>query len=80
MSFVPTADIVSRQKIEANSLNCSKCGVAPRACFMPRAEITMLHDEGNEIAAHSRAHPDLTTLTHSEMQGPVEGGTIRDAY
>jgi len=48
--------------------------------YASRAEITMLHDEGNEIAAHSRAHPDLTTLTHSEMQGPVEGGTIRDAY
>jgi peptidoglycan/xylan/chitin deacetylase (PgdA/CDA1 family) len=40
----------------------------------------MLHDEGNEIAAHSRAHPDLTILTLSEMQGPVEGGTTRDAY
>ena len=47
---------------------------------MPRAEITMLHDEGNEIAAHSRAHPDLTTLTHSEMQEQVEGGSTWDAY
>jgi hypothetical protein len=33
----------------------------------------MLHDEGNEIAAHSRAHPDLTTLARSEMQGEAEG-------
>ena len=40
----------------------------------------MLHDEGNEIAAHSRAHPDLTTLTHSEMQEQVEGGCTWDAY
>jgi peptidoglycan/xylan/chitin deacetylase (PgdA/CDA1 family) len=41
--------------------------------FMTWAEITMLHDEGNEIAAHSRAHRDLTTLTPSEMQGEVRG-------
>ena len=33
----------------------------------------MLHDEGNEIAAHSRAHRDLTTLTRSEMRGEVQG-------
>jgi Predicted xylanase/chitin deacetylase len=41
--------------------------------FMTWAEIAMLHDEGNEIAAHSRAHRDLTTLTRSEMRGEVQG-------
>jgi len=42
---------------------------------MTWAEIAMLHDEGNEIAAHSRAHRDLTTLTRSEMRGEVQGHT-----
>ncbi len=40
---------------------------------MTWAEIAMLHDEGHEIAAHSRAHRDLTTLTRSEMRGEVQG-------
>jgi hypothetical protein len=49
---------------------------------MTRAEIMMLHDEGNEIAACSRAHPDLTILARSEMQGEVRGhqpGRLLDA-
>ena len=45
--------------------------------FMTWAEITTLHYEGNEIAAHSRTHRDLTTLTFSEVQGEV-GGSYQD--
>jgi peptidoglycan/xylan/chitin deacetylase (PgdA/CDA1 family) len=44
---------------------------------MTWAEITTLHNEGNEIAAHSRTHRDLTTLTFSEVQGEV-GGSYQD--
>jgi len=40
---------------------------------MTWAEIAMLNDEGNEIAAHSRTHYDLTTLTRFEMRGEVQG-------
>jgi hypothetical protein len=41
--------------------------------FMTWAEIRMLHDERNEIAARTRAHHDLTTLIGSEMRAEVQG-------
>jgi peptidoglycan/xylan/chitin deacetylase (PgdA/CDA1 family) len=40
---------------------------------MTWAEIRMLHDEENEIAAHTRSHRDLATLTRREMRGEVQG-------
>ena len=41
--------------------------------FMTWAEITTLYKEKNEIAAHSRSHRDLTTLTLAEVEDEVEG-------
>jgi peptidoglycan/xylan/chitin deacetylase (PgdA/CDA1 family) len=41
--------------------------------FMTWAEITTLSNEKNEIAAHSRSHPDLSSLTRDELQKEVKG-------
>jgi peptidoglycan/xylan/chitin deacetylase (PgdA/CDA1 family) len=40
---------------------------------MTWAQITTLSNEKNEIAVHSRSHPDLTTLTRAEVQKEVKG-------
>jgi peptidoglycan/xylan/chitin deacetylase (PgdA/CDA1 family) len=44
--------------------------------FMTWAEITTLNREGNEIAAHSRTHHDLTTLSLPEAQTEVRGSYL----
>jgi peptidoglycan/xylan/chitin deacetylase (PgdA/CDA1 family) len=45
--------------------------------LMTWAEITTLRNEGNEIAAHSRAHRDLTTLSLPDAQREI-GGSYQD--
>jgi peptidoglycan/xylan/chitin deacetylase (PgdA/CDA1 family) len=37
------------------------------------AEIMTLYREGNDIAAHSRTHPDLTAIPLAKLKGEVEG-------
>ncbi len=41
--------------------------------YMSWSNITTLKNEGNEIAGHSRTHPDLTTLTSAQAQAEVKG-------
>jgi peptidoglycan/xylan/chitin deacetylase (PgdA/CDA1 family) len=41
--------------------------------FMTHAQIIDLASRGHEIGAHTRTHPDLTTLTASQQQGEICG-------
>lgn len=41
--------------------------------FMTHAQILDLQARGNELGAHTRTHPDLTTLTQSQMQDEICG-------
>jgi peptidoglycan/xylan/chitin deacetylase (PgdA/CDA1 family) len=40
---------------------------------MTWAQITQLKNDGHEIAAHTRTHPDLTTLTAAQQQSEIVG-------
>jgi peptidoglycan/xylan/chitin deacetylase (PgdA/CDA1 family) len=48
--------------------------------FMTWAEIGMLHDEGNEIAAHTRSHRDLATLTLGRCEERCKGHTTTSRH
>lgn len=41
--------------------------------FMSIAEIRNLYQAGNEIGAHTRTHPDLTTLSAAQQQAEIQG-------
>jgi peptidoglycan/xylan/chitin deacetylase (PgdA/CDA1 family) len=40
---------------------------------MTWAQITQLKNDGHEISAHTRTHPDLTTLTAAQQQSEIVG-------
>lgn len=48
-------------------------GAVGSSPYMSWSDITTLKNEGHEIGGHSRTHPDLTTLTSTQMQDEVKG-------
>jgi len=41
--------------------------------YMTQAQVTAMYNQGQDIAAHTRTHPDLTTLSAANLQSEVQG-------
>lgn len=41
--------------------------------YMTLNQITTLRDQGHDITAHTRSHPDLTTLSAADLQSEIQG-------
>lgn len=41
--------------------------------FMSQAQVKQLYSDGEDVAAHTRTHPDLVTLSSSQQQQEIQG-------
>ncbi|TSC26020.1 polysaccharide deacetylase family protein [Corallococcus sp. Z5C101001] len=44
--------------------------------YLSLAQVRTLHTEGNEIASHTRTHPDLTTLTPAQLTSELHDSRV----